>query len=160
MPIKKINKPILLWTIIYIASILLITGILRIFNLTFLNWVKYFSMFVCFVGIILGTIQLLKKRKVLTVIIVIVEIVIILVVDLYCLLLFDIETLVIKDNNLMIKKTHSILLSNWIEYYDYINIFVRSRQERIYEAYDDSLNEYLYTYYYDENGNLINKEQP
>ncbi len=57
----------------------------------------------------------------------------------------------------MVKETHSILFANWINYYDYENIFYRSKQERIVEQYDDAIieSEYLYTIYYDENGKKI-----
>ncbi len=152
---EKNNKSILAWTLIYILIMLAITGILNIFNLTFLNWIKYFSMIICFIGIILGTLQLLKKKKILAVIMIVIEVIIILAIDLYCILLFDFEEIVTQDGNKMVKRTHSVLLSNCIEYYDYKNFFVRSKQIRIYEAYNNSLDEWMSTSYYDENGNFM-----
>ena len=60
----------------------------------------------------------------------------------------------------MIEQTHSFLLANWINYYDYETFFYRSNKVKIYKAYDDSLTEYDYlsTTYYDDEGNVILEE--
>ncbi len=71
----------------------------------------------------------------------------------------DKESIVVKNNDTMVEESHSFLLSNWKNYYDYENIFVRKNVIRIYEAYDDSLGEYLYTNYYDANGIFIKTEK-
>ena len=64
------------------------------------------------------------------------------------------------DDRKMIKVTHSVLFSNSISYYDYVNEWIRKENERIYIQYDDSLSDkdYLYTIYYDDDGNQIKKE--
>lgn len=68
--------------------------------------------------------------------------------------------IVYVDGRKMIKVTHSALLSNSITYYDYINEWIEKKYERIYIQYDDTLSDedYLYTIYYDDNGNKIKEE--
>ena len=153
---KKISRSILFWTIIFILIILFSSIVLNMFNYQFLNWIKYITMIIGTFGIIAGTIQLLKKKKILCSVLCVLEFIIIGgACILFIFLFFNVEEIVVKDNTKMIKETHSFLFSNWINYYEYNNIFVRSKQPRIYEAHDDYIGDYLYTTYYDENGNII-----
>lgn len=57
----------------------------------------------------------------------------------------------------MIKEKRQVLKSNYIKYYDYINPFIISVQERVYIFYDDTISEDEYggTYYYDKDGNEV-----
>ena len=158
---KKILKSILFWDVIFILIMFLISFILGLYNYQFLSWIKYLIIIICFIGIIIGTIQVLRKKTKLCFIICILEFFIIIILSFLLVLYYscNVEEIVIKDDIKMIKETHSVLLSNWINYYDYENIFVRGKQVKIYEAHDDYIGEYLYTIYYDEDGNVIKREE-
>lgn len=157
---KELYKYILFWTIIFVLLMLFISFVLNSMNYQFLNWIKYALMIISLIGTLLGTIQLLKKKKVICTIICILEVILIGSFNLALIFFsFDSEEIVLKNNKKMIQETHSFLLSNWIKYYDYKNIFIRSKQERIYEVHDDYIGEYLYTIYYDKNGQVIKQEE-
>lgn len=158
---KKLLKSILFLDVIFILIMFLISFILGLYNYQFLSWIKYLIIIICFIGIIIGTIQVLRKKKKLCFIICVLEFFIISILSFLLILYYscNVEEFVIKDDIKMIKETHSVLLSNWINYYDYENIFVRSNQVKIYEAHDDYIGEYLYTIYYDEDGNVIKREE-
>ena len=158
---KKLLKSILFLDVIFILIMFLISFILGLYNYQFLSWIKYLIIIICFIGIIIGTIQVLRKKKKLCFIICVLEFFIISILAFLLFLYYscNVEEIVIKDDIKMIKETHSVLLSNWINYYDYENIFVRSKQVKIYEAHDDYIGEYLYTIYYDEDGNVIKREE-
>ena len=112
-------------------------------------------MFLSSIGLISGTVQLFKRKKTLCVFFCLLEFVIIGIINVGLIVGYNKEEIVVRNDKKMIKETHSVLLFNWIKYYDYKNIFVKNKQEKIYEAYDDSIEEYLYTIYYDEGGNII-----
>lgn len=158
---KKLLKSILFWDVIFLLIMFLISFILGIYNYQFLSWIKYIIIIISFIGIIIGTIQVLRKKTKLCFIICILEFFIIIILSFLLVLYYscNVEEFVIKDDIKMIKETHSVLLSNWINYYDYENIFVRGKQVKIYEAHDDYIGEYLYTIYYDEDGNVIKREE-
>ena len=152
---KKMAKYILFWLILFITIMVLISCILNLYNYQFLNWVKYICMIISLVGVIIGTIQVCYKRKLICIILVILQFICISTVNQVLLLFTDEQSIIIKDGKRMVKEIHSILLSNSIEYYDYENIFVRGKQIRILENHDDSIGEYLYTTCYDRKGNVI-----
>lgn len=165
--INKIVKYILFDTFLYAIIVCFIALILNVFGYVFLKWFYNLSIILVVIGIIAGTIQLIneatsrKKLKVLlNIFLVIIEIIIIIPIVCIYFLFQDYEEIAYKDGNKMVKETHSFLFSNWINYYNYENIFVRKKQERIYEAHDDYIGEYLYTYYYNENGKLIKTDDP
>lgn len=161
------NKKILLGTVIFALVYFLLQIILDQRNLQLLHWVKCVCMAVVLIGVIVGTILTvgkLKKEdgKVLAIIGVICIVMEIFVAGIFCIdsfLLSDRQEVVVYNDTKMVKETHTFLLSNWIKYYDYKNPFVISENERIYEAYDDSLYEYLYTIYFDEEGNVVGREE-
>ena len=154
---KKTRGNILICTIIYLIIFILLKKILNEFNLEYMQWIKYFSIIIITIGTIIGTIQILKKKKIILVILLIFETVIItfIVGILLLALVLNPEEVVYKNGKKMVKETRSVLLSNWINYYDYKNIFVRGKNKRIHESYNNSLNEYLDTIYFDEKGNRI-----
>lgn len=55
----------------------------------------------------------------------------------------------------MVKETHSFLTFNWINYYDYKNIFIRRKQVRIHESHNNYIGDYMGTIYYDGKGNIV-----
>lgn len=65
------------------------------------------------------------------------------------MLLSDVQKTVEIDGVKMIQEKHSVLVSNWIQYYDYKGCFVRGRHARIYESYDNTLSDTLCTDYDD-----------
>lgn len=162
--IKRITKYILFDTLLYAIVICLLGLILNLVGYVFLKWFINLSIVLIIGGIIIGTIQLVNKisnkkiKVILKIVFIVIEVIVLL--PIVCLFFFfqDFESFVFKDGSLMIKETHSFLFSNWINYYDFQNIFIRKKNERIYEAYDDSLQDYLYTIYYDDNGKPINNK--
>lgn len=163
--ITKIFKSIMFYTIIYILLFVLGGFILNKFGYAYLKWFIYMNMFISLVGIIAGTIQLIIKTKqkgkrlLLAIGTITIEIVIILSIDLGYIFLQDQEQIVYKDNKKMIKETHSFLVSNWINYYNYENIFVRKKQVRICEAHNNYIGDLINTTYYDEHGNVLAVEK-
>lgn len=153
---KKIKTSILFWTFIFTLVMVILSLCLKITNLTFLNWVKTMTIIIIFIGLVMGTIQSVKQ-KVLRNILIVAEIIIFTIV-IFCNMMFiDREKIVFKDKCYMVQRTHSFLLSNYIDYYDCQNIFIRNTKASIHEVYNNTLSEYLYTIYYDRKGNIINK---
>lgn len=161
-----IFKSSFLYTIIFAAFYFISQTILYNYGLIYLKWFQYVSFSIMALGIIIGTIQLIigtnkeyAVRKTIYIFLLIVEIIIVLGSVFFVVIFVDKESVVLKNNNTMVEESHSFLFSNWKIYYDYENIFVRKNVVRIYEAHDDSLGEYLYTDYYDENGVFIKTEK-
>lgn len=153
---KKFKTSILFWTLIFTLTMVGLSLGLKLMNLTFLNWVKTMTIVIIFIGIVLGTIQTLKQ-KVLRYILILAEMIIFIVI-IFCNMIFiDHEKIVFKNERYMVQRTHSFLLSNYINYYEYQNIFLRNTKPSIYEVYNNTLSEYLYTIYYDDKGNIISK---
>lgn len=127
----------------------------------FLNWVKSCLIIIFVLLFLLGTIQIYRKYKIECFILCFLEVCVFTVlISLFVLKYYGgVEEVVLIDNKKMIKETHSFLLSNWINYYDYQNIFVRSKQVRIHEEHDDYIGDYIYTIYYDEDGNVIRESK-
>ena len=162
---KKIKKSILLYTAVFAVFFILVSVVLDYYGLKFLDWVIYLSGGFVAIGVIGGTIQILvhagrKKRGLplaISIVFLVLEITASLLAATGIFLLADRQEVTERDGRIMVKETHSFLFSNWIAYYDYRNPFVMGKQVRIYEAYDDSLAEYLDTYYFDEEGNSLRK---
>lgn len=155
---KYILLDILLYSIIYKIGLV----ILGKCNLTYSSYIQNFSLLIIPLGFLIGFIQItVKKRetflgKCLNVIFVVVECAIIGFITLvYITFFYDFEEITVVEGRKMIKETHNVLFSNWVKYYDYKNPFIRDTQERIREFYDDNMNEYCGTKYYDENGNEV-----
>ena len=164
---KKLFKNILFDTFLYIIILLILIFILDKLGYVLLNWIMYLSMVIIDIGIVIGTTQIITKnikkiktKIILCIVVTIFELVIIIPTNYLYILFNDQEEFVHKNNQLMIKETHSFLLSDWVCYYDFENIFVRKKQERIYEAetHDDSTSGYSYTIYYDKQGKPIRKD--
>lgn len=158
--ITKFFKNMLYDTIIYIILFILIGFILNQLGYTYLRWFIYINMFIILVGIITGTIQTISKREkksklIIKAMAVTIELFILLSIDLGYILFQDYEEIVYKDNKKMVKETHSFLTSNWINYYDYKNIFIRRKQVRIHESHNNYIGDYMGTIYYDGKGNIV-----
>lgn len=160
--LKLIKKSILFYTVLFVAFYCIFSYILWKFNLAFMNWINILALILSCIGIIYGTRQFFEevlksnkirkwfKRPVLAI-----EIFLSIIFISFILLFIDSQDIVKKDGVKMVKETHSVLLSNWINYYDYKGFALRGKNIRIYEAHDDYIGDYLYTIYYDEYGNKI-----
>lgn len=157
---KKISRYILLDTALFLAVWFVLKFIVETaMGCVFLVWVKYTVLGISSIGILAGTWQVLKDRSVLKIICLSAESAVIGIVVLGCMLFWNTEKIVTVDGNKMVCEIHSVLFSNWINYYDFKNIFIRDENPRIYESYDDSLGEFLYTWYYDEEGKFIREDK-
>lgn len=156
----KIPKTALSYVLLYALLYLSFGGILYLCNMTYLLWFKLFSFGLIVLGSIIATIQYQKSKIISRVLLVSMELILSILLLFGYLVFVDTEEIVDHNGQRMVKVSHSFLLSNWIEYYDYSNIIVRSSQPRIHEMYDDSLHDsqYLYTIFYDKDGNKVNND--
>lgn len=159
---NKIKKSIFFYTLIFIAVYYIGMMILDHFNLQYLLWVRYAFWIIVCVGIIAGTIQFFAVRgkdkpvnKRIRTLVLLTEILLAIFLLFAGWLFDDDQTFAEVDGKRMVKQTHSFYVSNWIRYYDYKGWFVCGKHERIHEMHDDSIGEYLYTIYYDEDGNVV-----
>lgn len=65
------------------------------------------------------------------------------------------ESIVNKNGITMVEEKPNFSFTDWSNYYDYQNIFVRKNIVRIHEEYGKSNREHVSIDYYDENGTLI-----
>ena len=161
---KQIKTSILFYTLVYLGLYLLVYFILSLFNLTYILWFKQATIVLVSIGFIASTIQIgiqnTKKITISSIILIICEVILSILIYFGFMILHDPEEVVYTDGRQqMVQVTHSVLVSNWIKYYDYENFFVRGKQERIYKAYNNTLQEYMYTIYYDKDGNVIKEER-
>lgn len=162
--VRDLKEHILLDTAVLACIYWLSRAVLRLLGLEWMNWVKWAAALLLFAGVLAGTVQLLRRstgrtKKIAFGVLTGAEAVVMLCALFVTLLVSDRQEIVKLDGEKMVRETHSVLLSNWIKYYDYQNPFVRKIQERIYVACDDSPHERLYTIYYDEDGNFVRREE-
>lgn len=140
--------------------------VLSKFGYVYLEGFRLFSILLIVIGVIGGTFQFLsrtsyekREKKWLYFLCFIVEGILALVVLVvsFLPLLVESESLVTVDGKMYIERTHSFLLANWVNYYDFTNPLVRSKQPRFTRNYNNTLTEdaYLDTIYYDKKGNII-----
>ena len=161
---KKLTKSILFYVAILVIIYAIFKFCLEFNNYIFLKWIDTTVMFISIIGIILGTIQMIchstktSKWKVLIATCVCTFEILLAIAGAWAYFKFSPrEELVDRDNKKMIKITHYELLSNDIEYYDYINYFIRNKTIRIIEDYSDAIGTKYYrgTIFNDENGELF-----
>lgn len=161
---KKLTKSILFYVAILVIVYVIFKFGLEFNNYIFLKWIDTTVMFISIIGIILGTIQMIchstktSKWKVLIATCVCTFEILLATTGAWAYFKFSPrEELVDRDNKKMIKITHYELLSNDIEYYDYINNFIRNKTARIIEDYSDAIGTKYYrgTIFNDENGELF-----
>lgn len=171
---KYIPKIILLDTILYMLIIVTLYFILSSFKLMFREWIYIVSAVIIIGGFVAGIIQLLLKIKKKILRNVLIGIVIILLLlstpAIFFLGAFSYtpEHIVRKDGNKYVAYVNGFLRT-YVSYYDYKNIFVVGNQKRIEEDYgkggfDPIENKFGNKYdvetttYYDENGNVVSRE--
>lgn len=164
---KRIKLNILFKTIIYAIIFVLSSMLLDKFELTFLWWVKDLSIILVTLGIIIGIIEIIgnmtSEKKFRKLILHIVWILFVLFATLvnfiYFVFMSNSEDITKYYDVKMIREVRNVWKSNYIKYYDYSNPFIRSKQERIRESYDDTIaiHEYGSTTFYDENGKEVDE---
>ena len=171
---KYIPKIILLDTIIYTLIIVTLYFILSSFKLMFREWIYIVSAVIIIGGFVAGIIQLLLKIKEKVLRNVLIGIVIILLLlstpAIFFLGAFSYmpEHIAKKDGKNYVAYVNGFLRT-YVSYYDYKNIFVVGNQKRIEEDYgkggfDPIENKFGNKYdvetttYYDENGNVVSRE--
>ena len=171
---KYIPKIILLDTILYMLIIVTLYFILSSFKLMFREWIYIVSAVIIIGGFVAGIIQLLLKIKKKILRNVLIGIVIILLLlstpAIFFLGAFSYmpEHIVRKDGKKYVAYVNGFLRT-YVYYYDYKNIFVVGNQKRIEEDYgkggfDPIENKFGNKYdvetttYYDENGNVVSRE--
>lgn len=171
---KYIPKIILLDTILYMLIIVTLYFILSSFKLMFREWIYIVSAVIIIGGFVAGIIQLLLKIKEKILRNVLIGIVIILLLlstpAIFFLGAFSYmpEHIVRKDGKKYVAYVNGFLRT-YVSYYDYKNIFVVGNQKRIEEDYgkggfDPIENKFGNKYdvetttYYDENGNVVSRE--
>ena len=164
---KRIKLNILFKTIIYAIIFVLSSMLLDKFELTFLWWVKDLSIILVTLGIIIGIIEIIgnmtsekKFRKLILHIVWILFVLFAALVNfIYFVFMSNSEKITKYYDVKMIIEVRSVWKSNYIKYYDYLNPFIRSKQERISEYYDDAIaiHEYGGTTFYNEEGKEVDE---
>lgn len=169
---NKFKRSILFYTIMTLAIFIILHFFLKLFNIQFRQWVYYCAVLLTIIGIISGTIQILRtKSKKVKVISSIIGTCIIIAIT-FCwqvillILVFSYspEHVITKDGKKYVAYVSSFLRVH-VSYYDYINPFLVGNKEKIYEDYgkggydpfDGKHYEYkpIQYYYYDNNGKVI-----
>ena len=165
-----LKKSILLYTVIFLILFFISESILMYFGYTYITWVYVIPIIIAILGVILGTIQIIKNLKVsnkikciiyaISLVIESVVITIFLVIILFFYAVMPTTDIVIRDDVKMAREVHSFLLSNGIYYYEYKNMFIRGNKVQIEDKYDNTLSksEYMGTLYYDEKGNIAKED--
>ena len=164
---KRIKLNILFKTIIYAIIFVLSSMLLDKFELTFLWWVKDLSIILVTLGIIIGIIEIIgnmtsekKFRKLILHIVWILFVLFAALVNfIYFVFMSNSEKITKYYDVKMIIEVRSVWKSNYIKYYDYLNPFIRSKQEIISEYYDDAIaiHEYGGTTFYNEEGKEVDE---
>lgn len=96
-------------------------------------------------------------KVILYIVIIILTFVIFFIDAFYYIFIANVEEHSEYEGRNMIKETRQVLKLNYIKYYNYINPFIRSKQETVYISYDDTISEDEYggTYYYDKDGKEV-----
>lgn len=172
--LNKLRKNILMYTIIYICTFIIINLILNIFNMNYREWIYLVSLILIGMGLVIGVIQLLCKikKKIVKIIAIILFIIVLIPCGLYtyifCIFAYQPEHVVMRDGKKMVAYVNGFM-DIYVEYYDYKNFFAVGNKLKIKEYYGDGgfdpiKNKYGYNYpvistdYYDENGNIIKTE--
>ncbi len=163
--IKKIYTSIFLYVLIYIVVYFLSQFVLNCQGLVYLQWFQYVSYTIIGLGIMAGTFQWIVTgyktdhyRIKVGVMLLIIEIVAALGMIVVFYTFNNRESIVAKDGVTMVEETPNFSFTNWRNYYDYQNIFVRKNIVRIRVEYGESSSEYTSIDYYDEDGAFIRNE--
>lgn len=173
--LKWISNNILLFTILVIITFIVCHFLLGFFNMGFRLSAVYTLSIIIIIGLLIGTIQIYRKKGEIvrgTIIAIFICIII------FCLFFWKIilllfafaytpEHVVEKEDKKYVAHVSS-WLDTHVEYYDYINFLVMGKEIRLREFYNnvgkdvlaDKTKEWIpnNVYYYDENGKVIKEE--
>ena len=161
--INKYKKIIIIYEFIYVAIVLAIREILLAINIDFMNWEYITFGIIAVFGFLAGTIQLIIRIRDIMVKAVFIAILLFLVISIsplamlsFSLICDEKEQIVTIDNTKMV--LHNVgFEKKEMFYFDYINIFMRGKNKKIYEYINrDGTQGRIY---YDDNGNIIKEEQ-
>ena len=161
--INKYKKIIIIYEFIFVAIILTIREILLAINIDFMNWEYITFGIIAVFGFLAGTIQLIIRIRDIMVKAVFIAILLFLVISIsplamlsFSLICDEKEQIVTIDNTKMV--LHNVgFEKKEMFYFDYINIFMRGKNKKIYEYINrDGTQGRIY---YDDNGNIIKEEQ-
>ena len=165
LKIKKLSKSIFIYLLIYIVIYFSSQFILNCQGLVYLQWFQYVSYTIIGLGIMAGTFQWIvigyktdHFRIKVGVMLLIIEIVVALGMIIVFYTFNNRELIVDKDGITMVEEKPNFSFTNWSNYYDYQNMFVRKNIVRIRVEYGESSNEYTSIDYYDEDGAFIKNE--
>ena len=161
--INKYKKIIIVYEFIFVAIVLTIREILLAINIDFMNWEYITFGIIAGFGFLAGTIQLIIRIRDIMVKAVFIAILLFLVISIsplamisFSLICDEKEQIVTIDNTKMV--LHNVgFEKKEMFYFDYINIFMRGKNKKIYEYINrDGTQGRIY---YDDNGNIIKEEQ-
>lgn len=161
--INKYKKIIIIYEFIFVAIVLAIREILLAINIDFMNWEYIIFGIIAVLGFLAGTIQLIIRLRDIMVKAVFIAILLFLVISIsplamlsFSLICDEKEQIVTIDNTKMV--LHNVgFEKKEMFYFDYINIFMRGKNKKIYEYLNrDGTQGRIY---YDDNGNIIKEEQ-
>ncbi|MBP3800459.1 MAG: hypothetical protein J6I85_00250 [Clostridia bacterium] len=161
--INKYKKIIIIYEFIFVAIVLAIREILLAINIDFMNWEYIIFGIIAVLGFLAGTIQLIIRIRDIMVKAVFIAILLFLVISIsplamlsFSLICDEKEQIVTIDNTKMV--LHNVgFEKKEMFYFDYINIFMRGKNKKIYEYLNrDGTQGRIY---YDDNGNIIKEEQ-
>lgn len=139
---KKIKTNILLYTVIILVSFVISHFILKILSIKYRQWVYYAVILLFMIGIVVGAIQIIRKKgKTVKVISSIIGTIIAFFVIFYWQLFllgfvfsYCPEHVIERDGKRYVAYVKSFLSVN-VDYYDYINFFLVGDKVKIHEYY-------------------------
>ena len=160
--LKKLSKSIFLYVFIYIVIYFSAQLILNSQGWIYLQWFQYVSYTLIGLGIMAGTFQWIVTgyktdhyRIKVGVTLLVIEVVVALGIIVVFYTFNNRESIVNKNGITMVEEKPNFSFTDWSNYYDHQNIFVRKNIVRIHEEYGKSSREHVSIDYYDENGTLI-----
>lgn len=156
------KKCILFYTIIYILIFITLHIILKHFNLAYRSWFFIASIISTMLGLTIGTLQLIKRKKVRILIAIILGIILVPTVQYAFSNYYRPENVVSKENKKYVTyavKTHNSYVSGTrILYYEYENFIFSGNKIILEEYYENAFllgDTLIGIKYYDEDGNVI-----
>lgn len=139
---KKFFKNGITYSVLYGIVFYLINSILNKNNIQFMSWIYYLSNSLIILSFIVGIFQLLLKiknkikRNVFLVIMPIFSGIVIFIYVYISMLAYSPEYIIVKDNKKMVANVQGFH-NTYIDYYDYINLFMKSKNNIDSEYYSD-----------------------
>ena len=135
------NNFVLFYAVLFSGIFVLAKYILNIFNFEYRQWLFYvFSCSIIIVAIV-GIIQIIKRIKnkklktISTVLLSSIALVCLAITSLVCIFSYKAEHIVEKDGYKFVAYVGDFFRHTYIDYYEYENIFVRTKTKRLHEFY-------------------------